>query len=382
MEIPAWFQALQNVMQKGQAGGDNDNAPLHLGTSIFRPPEHLLVENMGEASPPAVQDYTAPKGHPLLVETLVNLVNERNTKMNIDASNLLVTSGATHGLMVTAKVLAGDGGEILVLSPHWLFIMGVFEMAGAKPVSVPFFDRLKGNPEEDFETHVSPSVNENTRAIYLNYPNNPTGVPMNAAYLKALIAFAQKHDLKIIGDYAYMDYDFSEHGFLDLNNFEGARERLVSVFTLSKCYGIAGYRVGYLVSFMKGFVEQATWAAMHSVYSTNTPAQIAGAKLIKELGLVSPFRDQCKKGIEIFNEFLPEAPLHPQGGYYAFIPTQLHGEPCSYEAFLEAGLKEGVTVSPGKAFGEAYDHWARVSLVAVDPSLLEKGVKRLQKLMF
>lgn len=381
IQLPAWNADFRNMNGLLEASKVNNIIRLDVGNAMFEPPAGLRVEEYQHEGGEPLAYYTMPRGRMELNQALLQRYSRRHPKLETSLDDMQQAAGGTHALYSICRTLLKPGDEVLLLSPFWLFTPGVVEMAGGVPIQIPFFDKLDGMSLSGIESLLDSYCTDRTKALYYNTPSNPMGVSLSPEQLDLLMHFAKKRGLKIIADNAYEDFDYSEHGFTDLIDHPDAREQVIGCYTMSKSYGMAGYRLGYIVTFIPGFIEAATHVATHSIFSANTPCQAAAAKMVKKLPDSSPYRETCRQAVDTVNSEFKALPVKHNGGFFAFFPTMLAGKPCSYRTFIPHAIEAGVSVAPGRAFGEAYENWARMCLVAVPAERISEAVRRLNGIM-
>ena len=153
----------------------------------------------------------------------------------VEAERVVVTAGADEALDMVAKLLIDPGSEAVVSAPTYSFFRVPVELMGGRVVEVP---RLRPGFEDDLEGLIG-AVGEKTRLIFLCSPNNPTGNPLEAGTLEALL----EADAAVVVDETY--YEFWGKGFAQLTR---EHENLIIVRSLSKGFGLAGARVGYIIA--------------------------------------------------------------------------------------------------------------------------------------
>jgi aspartate/methionine/tyrosine aminotransferase len=214
------------------------------GTPDFRPPDFIL-----DAMSRSIQDgqvqYTAWAGMPRLREA-VAVKMERENGLTIDPDGeVLVTTGAQEALMSVLMTTLNPGDEVLIADPHYAVYTRVAKIAGATMVPVPTsLENAFTARAADYEAHIG----DRTKAIILVSPSNPTGTVLPRPVLEEIVALAEKHDLMLISDEIYEHYVFGDAEHTTVATLPGARDRTVSIYSLSKGYALTGVRLGYVVA--------------------------------------------------------------------------------------------------------------------------------------
>lgn len=318
-------------------------------------------------------NYTANAGIPPLREAIVQKLADVNG-IRAEVEQVWVTQGATQALYLAQSLVLSPGDQVLVPDPGYTtFTMGA-RMLHAEPV--PY--RLL--PEHGFEPQVAELerlVTPATRAIIVNSPSNPLGVVFGEAVLRALLAFAERHDLWLISDEVYEAFTFDTPHISPASLDDSGR--VLSVYSFSKTYALTGGRVGYLVTPPGNAATMRTFQEA-MISCVDTPAQRAAlAAVTGPQDAVDAARAHYRGNLAAAAALLDERGftyLTPQGAFYLWIDvTHLAGGDVAgwAEGFL---LDQRVSVAPGSAFGVSGEGWIRVCLAAGRADLLT-GLGRL-----
>lgn len=214
------------------------------GTPDFRPPDFIL-DAMSRSIEDGHVQYTAWPGMPSLREAVAAKM-QRENRLTVDPeAEVLVTTGAQEALMSVLMTTLNPGDEVLIADPHYGVYSRVATIAGATMVPVPTsLENAFTADASDYEAHVS----ERTKAIILVSPSNPTGTVLGRTVLEGIVALAEKHDLMLISDEIYEHYVFDGAEHTTVATLPGARDRTVTIYSLSKGYALTGIRLGYVVA--------------------------------------------------------------------------------------------------------------------------------------
>ena len=186
---------------------------------------------------------------------------------------------------------------------------GIVKRVQAKVVLVPFWDRLSGVLCRIFDGLCKRFVTERTVAIYINTPNNPTGLALSLEQMQALVQFSRYHNLAIWADEVYerITFDTDHH----VSAVSLAPEKTVGIYSFSKQYGMAGNRCGYLIFPSSEIMEEVRKAFNNCFYSTPTLSQIAAVKAIEHgeswlESAVESYKDTGYQMAEIFGVPKPQ----------------------------------------------------------------------------
>ena len=321
--------------------------------------------------------YTHNLGIPDLREALARYVSRLHT--GIDPEEIAVTTAGVNALMLASQLLVEPGDRVVEVVPLWPNLQEIPKILGAKVETVA----LRFSPSGwvlDVEELLQ-KLTPNTRALYLNSPNNPTGWTVSAEQQAAILEHCRKLGIWIFADDAYERLYFGEGGvapsFLDISSNE---DRVISANTFSKSWLMTGWRLGWLV------VPRSLMADLGKLIEYNTSCapvfvQRAGIVAVKEgepiiARTLSRFRkakDFLLRNLSTV-ERVKVAP--PAGTMYAFIGIE--GVADSLAFCKELVRKHGLGLAPGSAFGPEGEGYVRWCFAASEERLAD-GVTRLRR---
>ncbi|MDI5973792.1 pyridoxal phosphate-dependent aminotransferase [Streptomyces sp. SL13] len=369
-EIPP--SPLVTVERLLRSGAHEAPVGLQQGRTVFEPCARPRAWERAEFGISA-HEHAPPGGVPALRRAFAEAATARRGT-RVDPEQVLVTSGATHAIAVVLHAVLRPGDEVLVLSPQWLFATGLVWAAGGVPREVPVFLELSRDPGFDFTAAIERAVGPRTRAIYFNNPNNPTGFRLDEPALARLAELAERHDLWLIADNAYENYDFSDGGFIDMATVGTAAERTFSVHSCSKTYAMPGTRAGHLIS-PPGSEEVLTKWSLHTLYSVSTAAQFTAFEaLATPAAELAARRERAAQAWALADEALEIPHTAVAGGLYTFVDLRAYGDG---EEFVRRCARAGVGLAPGRVFGEHCADWARICFTAAAPRSVVEAIGRV-----
>jgi aspartate aminotransferase len=358
---------------------------LHLerGEPDFDTPPHI-VEALAVAARAGETHYANPGGVlPLRVALAEKLSLENG--ISCHPEDVVVTAGATHALSMVFQALLSPGDEILLLSPYWMMLprmLGLVE--GARWRAVPAYLDLMDDTlaPEGLATRLRTSLRPETRGIYLNTPNNPSGAVLTTEQLEAIAEVAREHDLWVVSDEAYENILFDQATHVSIATLPGMSARTVTVFSFSKTYAMTGWRLGYVVSPPALRPVLGPTLCALTTYGVFPAVQIAGlAALRGSHAAVETMRrayqarrDALFAGLE--GQHAIRA-LKPAGTFYVFADVSAALERRTTWDLVREWLELGVAVLPGTAFGPFPEH-VRFSLATRKEDVVE-AVRRLRE---
>ena len=348
--------------------------PLHVGDTWMEPPAGCRMEDFTVAEFPGMHRYAPVHGLPALLDAIV--ARERaKTGLALERDHGLVVAGATGGLGAGAGALLEPGVEGLIQAPYWPLIEGIVRSFHGTPAPVPVdFDAASA---DDLVARLEARRTPRTAALYFSTPNNPSGRILPRAWVEAMVAWAERHDLWILSDEVYEPFVFvGEH----TRALPLAPERTFLAQTFSKCFGMAGNRCGYMVG-PAAFMAELRKVATHTFYSTPTAAQLAAA--VRALAgpgdaWAAAAREQYAATGRAAAELLG-VPA-PEGSTFLFFDVAAHLDGRGLGTLLEACVERGLLIAPGPSFGPFPTH-VRLCYTAVEPARALRGVEVLAQVL-
>jgi aminotransferase len=335
------------------------------GNPDVPPPPHVveaLVESAREQTS-AVHGYAPFAGLPALREAIAaRYADVYGVELDPDRE-VAVVPGTKTALMEVALCVAGPGDAIALPDPGYPDYSSAVALAGAERVSLPLDDR--GRPEWDALTR-KPTL------VYLNYPSNPTGTAAPDGVFGEAVALADWTEGTVLHDFAYGDLVYDERAPRSFLAEPGAREVGVELFSLSKSYGMAGWRLGFVVG-NADLVERVTWLQEHVRAGIFVALQRAAiAALTGPQETVAERRALYETRRDRVFAALPSLSPRCEGTFFVWLRLP---EGWSCERLLEEAR---VAVAPGEGFGERGRGHARLSLAVADETL-DAGLERLRE---
>jgi L-glutamine---4-(methylsulfanyl)-2-oxobutanoate aminotransferase len=280
-----------------------------------------------------------------------------------------IVPGTKTAIVELALVLAERGSTILLPDPGYPDYPSGVAMAAAKMAPLPLVAEAGWAP--DFEA-VEP---DGITAVYLNYPSNPCAAAVRPGVFADAVRFAEATGAAIVHDFAYGDIVFDGRRPESFLATPGAREVGVEMFSMSKSYGMAGWRLGFVVGNAE-VVERLDLLQDHARVGIFVPVQEAGiAALTGPQDSVAARVATYERRRGRVREALAGtrvAPPECEGSFYVWFDLP---EGVTPDSLL---VEHRVAVAPGEGFGSRGRGWARISLAITDEQL-ELGLGRLQR---
>ncbi len=349
------------------------------GVVNYAPPPQALAAIERFGADPANHKYQAAAGLPALVAALTQkLAAENGVAVGAAQGNrLMVTAGGNQAFFNVALAILDPGDEVILPVPYYFNHEMAIAMANARVVLVPT-DR---NYQLDIDA-LRAAITPRTRAILTVSPNNPSGVVYPEADLRAVNSLCAAHGLYHINDEAYEYFTYDDARHFSPASIPGAAAHTISLYSMSKAYGFASWRIGWVV------YPAAIEAAMTKIQDTIIicPPAISQMAAIGALGagrewVMNHVRALAQTRMKVREELaslardgFAEAPS-AQGALYFLLRPKTSQAPLDYVTQLIRD--HHVAVIPGDAFGLTQGCVLRIAYGALDAMTATEGVGRL-----
>lgn len=357
-----------------RAGKDVIN--LTAGETDFETPEPIKQAAIAAIAAGKTR-YTAPHGIPELRKAIADWF-ERGFQLKYEPKQITVSAGVKQGLFHLMLATVGKGDEVLIPSPYWVSYPEMVRIAGGTPVILPDEGKFELNLEQ-----IKRRLNERTRLLVLNSPNNPCGGMYSRDELAAVARLLEGTQVMVASDeiYSSLVYDGAEFvSFASLS--PDAYRRTITFNGLSKSHAMTGWRVGFAAGEVSVIEALGILQAQSSTHIATFVQTAAVAALAPSAMDFAPrLREmQARRDLTVrILKSIPHVKLEvPRGAFYAYPDLSWYTETFGggSVALAEYLLNEaGVAVVPGKPFGN--DQCIRISF-AKDLKSLENGLSRLQ----
>jgi L-glutamine---4-(methylsulfanyl)-2-oxobutanoate aminotransferase len=333
------------------------------GNPEVGPPQHVIDSLGADANEDSAHGYPPFRGLPALRAAIAARYSELyGVELDPD-SEVAIVPGTKSAICELALVLAERGQTMVLPDPYYPDYPSGPALAGAAIGYVPL------EADSGWAPDFSQAPRDDVAAVYLNYPSNPCAVCAPPGAFAAAVAYAQETGARIIHDFAYGDLVFDGRAPQSFLAEPGAKKVGVEMFSMSKTYGMAGWRLGFVVGKAE-IVSRLDLLGDHLRAGIFTPLQHAAiAALTGPQDSVAERVARYQRRRDRLREVLPH--LECEGSFYLWweLPDGLTAERLLTEYRL--------AVAPGEGFGSRGAGWARLSL-AVSDVTLELGIERLQ----
>lgn len=338
-----------NLVYEMKARGE-DVVVLSLGEAYFDIP----LFTFDDLAFPDVYHYSHSRGVPGLRTKLAGYYGSEYGVTVDPATELLVTAGSKIAIHMSLMALLSPGDEVLIHEPAWVSYPEQVKLCHGVPVQVPYDQTVF-----DFPGHMT----ARTRAIIINQPNNPRGSVYSEAELRFLHDLARERSVFLISDEAYSDF-LDDASFTSLGVHDPAKEHTIICNSMSKNYGMSGWRIGYTIA-RPDMINQMLMINQHLITCASTILLLYLEKHFDSiLSITKPQILDVVRRRRALGTYMDEIGLTRLPGdatFYFFVsiaPTKL-----TSDDFCTRLLREhGVSVVPGIGYGRSCDQFVRVAV--------------------
>jgi alanine-synthesizing transaminase len=360
---PYVFAAINSLTLELRRAGE-DVIDLGFGNPDLPSPDTAVEKLVEAVRNPRNHRYSASRGIPKLRLAAADLYRRRFGVELDPETQVINTIGAKEGLSHLMWVLLEPGDSALVPSPSYpIHIYGPI-LAGAAVTQVPM------GPDQDLFANLAAAYERTQprpRVVILSFPHNPTTATVDLAFMERVVDFARERSMLVVHDFAYADLGFDGYEPPSILQVPGAHEVAVELFTLTKSFSMAGWRVGFMLGNAEAVAALASLKGWLD-YGTFQPIQIASIVTMNEepdfpktqSAIYQSRRDALCEGLTRAGWEIAK----PKGTMFVWAPIPERYRELGSLAFAEMLAREAkVAVSPGIGFGADGDGFVRFALV-------------------
>jgi aspartate/methionine/tyrosine aminotransferase len=282
----------------------------------------------------------------------------------------MVTASACLGMYLALEAILDPNDEVIIHAPYFTPYPQQIKLAGGIPVEL---DTLE---EEAYQINIDrleQQINERTRAIILNSPNNPTGAVFSLDTLTKVADIAIKYDLLIISDEIYGAYTFKDD-FKSMITIPRIRERLIVLNSFSKDYTMTGWRVGNIIA-PKEIITTCQLINENVVFTAPSISQRAAIYALRHREEIQPpmvelYKKRVMYAAKRINQIEWMSVPEPKGTFYLFVNIKKTGMTSTEVSKLLLDEAQVLTI-PGNAFGTCGEGYIRIACTVAIETLAE-----------
>ncbi len=353
----------------------------------FEAPEAILADVIHHL--PEAQGYSDSRGIYSARTAVAQYYQSRGLK-DTDVEDVFIGNGVSELISMVLQAFIDDGNEILVPAPDYPLWTGAVSLSGGKPVHYKCDENNDWMPDlADIESKIT----ENTHALVIINPNNPTGAVYSKDMVAKLVDIARRHDLVVFADEIYEKILFDDAVHHHAAEAAGSDVLCLTFSGLSKAYRVCGYRAGWVMisgpkEIAEEFLEGLTLIANMRMCA-NVPAQhaiqtaLGGYQSINELIVPGGrFYEQSMLADRLLNEIPGVSSVRPRGALYCFprLDPEVYAIDDDEQFVIDLLRAKKILVTHGSGFNwPAPDHFRLVTLPDVD--VLEEAIGRIAEFL-
>jgi aspartate/methionine/tyrosine aminotransferase len=345
------------------------------GVVSYGPPPEAAEQIRTFLSNPDYHKYQAVYGIPPLLELIESKLQAENDMKVKRGSRIIVTAGSNMAFVNALLAIADPGDEIILNLPYYFNHEMAVTMASCKPVLVPTDENYQLQPGL-----IAGAITEKTRAVVTISPNNPAGAVYSASALSEVNEICRKAGIYHISDEAYEYFTYGDERHFSPGSIDGSNPHTISLFSLSKAYGFASWRIGFMVIPAHLFEAinkiQDTVLICPPVISQFAAAgamQVGRAYCLEKLKQLAEVRELVMSELDRIKHCCQVPPA--DGAFYFLIKLDTGMRPLGLVERLVC--EHGVAVIPGDAFGMDDGCYLRVAYGALQKETVAEGIGRL-----
>lgn len=354
-----------------------DVISLGIGEPDFVTPDVIRQAGMASLTRGETR-YTSNSGIRELREAIVNKWATLYGVAYDPETETLVTVGGSEALYLALTAILNPGDEVLIPEPCFVSYEAEVVFAGGTPIPIAT------HVETEFQVtgaQLEAAVTPHTKAILINYPNNPTGAVLTPAYKAEVAAVAAKHDLLVISDEIYDRLVYAD-GHLTFSGLPGMRDRTIIIGGFSKDYAMTGWRLGFALG-PADILSAMRKIHQYTIMSASTTAQVAAITALTDPAAEEAVH-QMRESYDLRRKLilgglrsigLPA--FEPRGAFYVFPDIRISGM-NSDEFAMTLLEEESVACIPGPAFGLGGEGYVRMCY-ATAKDQIETALERMHR---
>lgn len=374
---PYLFMELRNKIAKARAEGI-DVISLAIGDPVEPTPDYVIEELYKQAKDPANHRYPTDEEKGMLAfRKVVAEWYWQKYGVQLDANDeVLALIGSKEGCHHFILAVVNPGDVVLMTDPGYPAYRASIWLAGGEPYSMSILPQNKYLPKF---SEVPSDIAKKAVAMFLNYPNNPTGAVANKKFFAEVVDFAKSYDIAVCHDNPYSEIVFDGEKPLSFLSAPGAKDVGVELNSLSKPYNMTGWRIGMALG-NKDLIAAISKVKENTDSGVFNAIQFAGIEALKKGQpnidrMLEIYSRRRKVVVETLNS-LGWNYDPPNGTFYLWVPTPKGMSSIEFTTLLFE--KASVVVAAGTAYGKYGEGFVRFSLTVPDTRLHE-AMERIKK---
>jgi aspartate/methionine/tyrosine aminotransferase len=355
----------------------NNPGTISLGQGVvyYDPPPEAIARLPEFLADPENHKYKLIQGIPPLVSAIAaKLQTDNGIEVN-GQNSIVVTAGSNMGFMNAVLAITSPGDEIILQTPYYFNHEMAIVMASCRPVLVATDENYQLRPDA-----IAQAITERTRAVVTISPNNPTGAVYPEAALREVNEICRDRGIYHISDEAYEYFTYNGVKHTSPGAFPHSHEHTISLYSLSKAYGFASWRIGYmvipehlLVPVKKIQDTIVICPPVISQYAALGALQVGANYCREKIEAIASVRQLALDSLKRLEGLCTIAPA--DGAFYFLL--KVHTQLGAFELAERLIREHGVAVMPGTTFGMNDGCYLRVAYGALQKETAVEGIERL-----
>ena len=344
------------------------------GVAFYPPPPEVTLAVQASLTQAPLHQYHAVQGIPELISALVQKL-ERDNQVTVGADQaIVVTAGANMGFVNAVLAITEVGDEIILNVPYYFNHEMAVRIAGCEPVLVPTDRQYQLQPPL-----ISAAITSKTKAVVTISPNNPSGAVYPEADLRMVNEICRQRGIYHIHDEAYDYFTYDQTPIFSPASIPDSQSHTISLFSFSKAYGMAGWRMGYMV------IPQEILLGVKKIQDTNLicPPIVSQYAALACLTVGKAYGQRFLPEMAHCRQILLEQlrtlshcrVVEPKGAFYYFL--QVDSQLSDLELVRRLITEYKVGVLPGSTFGVTAGCYLRIAYGALRKETAQIAIERL-----
>jgi len=374
--LPEYVFSQLDRLKEEEVSKGKDLIDLGMGNPDLPTPKPIVDAMIDALKNPANFRYPTFDGLPQFCESVAKW-NKRKYNVNLDPkTEVTPLIGSKEGLIHFALAFVNPGDTTLVPLPAYPAHFNGTILAGGTPIVLPTTEKNGFIPDLDI---IDDAIAKKAKMLILSYPSNPTASVAPKSFFEKAVAFAKKHNIILVHDFAYAELYFDGKKLPSMLEIHGAKDVCIEFQTCSKTFSMPGWRIGFAVGNKNliASLRRIKTNLDYGVFLANQRAAIAALNLSEDY--LDETRKTYQRRRDIFVEGLNKLGWNlkkPQATMYIWVPVPTGYSASSFS--LDLLKKTGVVAAPGIAFGDLGEGFVRFALVDKE-CRLEEALVRMEK---
>lgn len=374
-KLPTYVFALLDKLKTEERAKGKDLIDLTIGSPSHLPPKEAIEAHIKALQDPKSHKYSSFEGDPEFISAVANWCKQQYN-ISVGKDEVVTLVGSKEGLAHFYLAFLNPGDSLLVPLPMYPSHFRGPVLTGAEPIVLPTVEKNGFLPELDI---IDKSIADKAKILSLSYPTNPTAATAPRDFFEKAVKFAKQHNLILIHDFAYGELYFEGEKPISCLSIPGAKDVCIEFHSLSKTFGMAGWRLGFavgnkqLINALKNIKTNLDYGPFGATVKAGTAALKTKGDYLKKMR--ASYQKKRDIAVDALNS-LGWRLKKPSATFYLWVPV-----PSGFNAmtFVEHVLhKADVAISPGIGFGDLGEGYVRLALVDSDDRIAE-AMARLKK---